>query len=107
VSVEQLVEVGVEQQHAEDWLAVRAKKSLPLTRTAWDQVRGQAVEAGIAVAEAVAYCAANSWAGFKASWVSKDGTVKPNTPNRQQQLEDRNRELVARRAAERNQGDPT
>ena len=72
LSVDQLVTEGVDRQHAEDWLTARAKKSLPLTQTAWDEVKAEAEKAGLTPAEAVRTAAGNVWAGFKAKWLTQE-----------------------------------
>jgi hypothetical protein len=72
VPVEALIAEGVAPQHAADWLAARAKKSLLLTPTAWDQVKNEAQKAGLSVPEAIKTAAGNGWAGFKASWTRSD-----------------------------------
>jgi hypothetical protein len=72
VSVENLIAEGVDPQHAADWLAARAKKSLLLTPTAWDQVKTEAKKAGLTVPEAIKTAAGNGWAGFRASWTESD-----------------------------------
>lgn len=71
LGVKELVAVGVDRQHAQDWLKVRKAKKTPLTRTAWDLVVQEAEKAGLSVAEAVRISAENSWAGFRASWMDK------------------------------------
>ncbi|MCG2596121.1 helix-turn-helix domain-containing protein [Achromobacter insuavis] len=71
LGVKDLVAVGVDRQHAQDWLKVRKDKKTPLTRTAWDLVVQEAEKAGLSVAEAVRISAENSWAGFRASWMDK------------------------------------
>lgn len=71
LSVDQLVAENVDRQHAEDWLAVRAKKSLPLTRTAWDDIKAEAAKAGMSPAEAVHTAASNTWGSFKAKWLTE------------------------------------
>ncbi|AUV49807.1 helix-turn-helix domain-containing protein [Bordetella bronchiseptica] len=71
VGVKDLVEEGVNRQHAQDWLRVRRDKKQPLTRTAWQLVQSEAEKAGVSVAEAVRVSAENSWAGFRASWMEK------------------------------------
>lgn len=71
VTLEDLIAAGVKQQHAEDWLTVRAKKSLPLTLTAWSDVKTQAELAGLTVGEAVRQATVNGWGGFKSSWLMR------------------------------------
>ena len=68
VSLQDLISEGVDQQHATDWLAVRKVKSLPLTQTAWDDTKAEAIKAGLTVPHAIKRAAENSWGGFKASW---------------------------------------
>jgi hypothetical protein len=66
-----LVDAGVQSQHLDDWLEVRAtpaKKAGPLTATAWAAVCREAAQAGLTLDDAVRIAAENSWAGFKASW---------------------------------------
>lgn len=77
LGVSDLVQAGVQQQHAEDWLAVRKAKALPLTATALDQTRAEADLAGLTLDEAVRVAASNSWAGFKAAWVLRPPTGSP------------------------------
>ncbi|VVE27355.1 hypothetical protein PCO31111_03472 [Pandoraea communis] len=73
LGVRELVAEGVDRQHAEDWLKVRSAKRAPLTSTAWDDVKAEAVKAGITPADAVKVSATNSWQGFKATWYAKLG----------------------------------
>lgn len=71
LSVADLVAEGVDPQHAADWLRVRKDKRAPLTRTAWDEVKAEAVKAGLSPAQAVKTSAVNSWQGFKAKWLAE------------------------------------
>jgi hypothetical protein len=88
VALEQLLEQGVQRQHAEDWLRVRKDKGLSLTRTAWEEVVKQAGLAGITTGAAVQIAAANSWGGFRANWLTRENIARPDrVGNRQQQLE--------------------
>ena len=70
VPIETLIEAGVNRQHAEDWLAIRKAKNLPLTVTAWEGTISEARLASMSVAKAVEKSAENCWGGFKASWVT-------------------------------------
>lgn len=82
LGVDDLIAEGVERQHAEDWLQVRRTMRAPLTATAWDDVKIEAGRAGITAAEAVRIAAANSWRGFKASWL-KEAKSTPARPPRE------------------------
>ncbi len=75
VSVDDLTSEGVAAEHARDWLAIRKEKRLPLTPTAWQEVKAQALQAGLTPAVAVHTAVNNSWAGFKAKWLTEDGSI--------------------------------
>lgn len=67
--VDGLMALGVSEQVAFDYLAVRKARRLPLTQTALDQIQREADKAGITIAEAILISAGNGWAGFKADWL--------------------------------------
>lgn len=73
VSIADLIAEGVQEQHARDWMRVRKDKGAKtLTPTAWQTVKAEAEKAGMSVGQAVKTAAANSWQGFKASWLKPD-----------------------------------
>ena len=81
VSADDLVNAGVDRQHADDWLLARKGKSLPLTPTAWADTQAEAIKAGLTVPEAIGRAAANGWAGFKAAWLANaEGGRHGNAP---------------------------
>lgn len=63
-----------------DWIALRKQKRLPLTAQALALVQSEAAKAGKTLADVLQICLQNSWAGFKASWLT-------NATNTQQQPE--------------------
>lgn len=67
-NLKKLLDLGVDEQIAKDWLAVRKAKRAPLTDTALEEMKLEAGKAGISLPKAVAICAKRSWQGFKASW---------------------------------------
>lgn len=68
VSLQNLIDEGIDRQHATDWLAARKAKRLPLTPTAWEDTKAEAIKASLTPHDAIARAAKNGWAGFKASW---------------------------------------
>lgn len=60
-----------------DWVALRKQKRLPLTAQALALVQAEATKAGKTLADVLQICLQNSWAGFRASWLT-------NTTNTQQ-----------------------
>lgn len=67
-----LIDLGVDESIAKDWLAVRKAKRAPLTETVLTELKLEAGKAGITVADAVLICAKKSWQGFNASWKWQD-----------------------------------
>lgn len=69
--IDLLVEHGVDRQVASDWMELRNKKRLPLTPTAMDETKAEAVKAGLSLDEALRMCCKRGWGGFDASWINK------------------------------------
>jgi len=77
VCVSDLVLMGVTEQVASDWMAIRKTKNLPLTQTALDNIQTEADKAGITLVEAITIAARESWAGFKSVWMERlDNTTR-------------------------------
>jgi uncharacterized protein YdaU (DUF1376 family) len=72
VGLEVLVAEGIGEQHAKDWLTVRKTKRLPLTPTAWDDVKAEAQLAGLTLDQAIHTAVVKSWGGFKAKWLAQE-----------------------------------
>jgi len=66
-----LLEHGVAEQTALDWLKLRTAKKAPATQTALDIVRREAEIAGLSLEGALQICCTRGWQGFKASWVTE------------------------------------
>jgi len=64
-----LIRQGVDQQVAEDWLAIRKAHRAPLTKTALEAAQREAAKAGMALGDAIRIAVENSWRGFKAEWL--------------------------------------
>ena len=72
-----LLERGVSEQAANDWIEVRKKKRSANTLTAIKLIESQAEKAGISLAAAVEICAGNSWQSLKAEWIADKPTAQP------------------------------
>ena len=71
----------------EDWanyLKLRKQKHLPLTALALQEMEHEAEKAGLPMAEVIRICLTNSWAGFKASWLTKPQHGSQKQPVMQQ-----------------------
>ena len=87
-----LTDLGVDEQHAKDWLKVRKAKRAPLTDTALDDLKHEAGKAGITGAEAVAIRARRSWQSFNHAW---DWQGKGNGGNGRETVAEQNKRSVA------------
>jgi hypothetical protein len=80
VGLDELVSEGVSLQHARDWLAARKEKKLPLTPTAWGDVKTEAALAGMTLDQAVKTAAVKGWGGFKAKWLTQEAAADAARP---------------------------
>lgn len=78
MTITDLMAQGVDRQHAEDWMAIRKAKRLPLTRSAWAQVVREAARAGLPIQKAVELAASSGWAGFRAQWCGANASARPS-----------------------------
>lgn len=67
----------IDQQIANDWLAIRKAKKLPLTKTALDKIESEASKAGLTLEQALKVCCEKSWAGFSSTWDEVKAISKP------------------------------
>ena len=64
-----LLEIGVDQQIASDWLQVRKGKKAAATKTAIDGVLREIAKAGMSPDAALRICCERGWAGFNPAWL--------------------------------------
>lgn len=72
-----LVSLGVSEQVASDFIALRKSKKAQLTETAINGIKREADKAGWSMDSAISRCCERGWQAFKADWVKDD---KPETP---------------------------
>jgi len=68
----ELLNLGVSEQTAKDWLEVRRKKKAANTQTAFNRLVKQINISGLTAQQAAEMAAAKSWSGFDAEWVKKE-----------------------------------
>ena len=76
-----LMEIGVTEQVAEDWLKVRKEAKASNTETAFKGILREIEKTGLSADECIRVAAENSWRGFKAEWLfnqRKSNTGKPS-----------------------------
>ena len=71
-----LLDLGVEEKIASDWLKARAKKHATNSETAFTAIANQINISSLTANECIKYAAENSWAGFKSEWI--DEKIKSN-----------------------------
>lgn len=72
-----LLEIGVTEQTATDWMTVRKKLKASNTLTAFKTLVSEIEKSGKTPEECVALSAANSWRGFKAEWLTDEKSPAP------------------------------
>ncbi|AEC22307.1 hypothetical protein PT7_P071 (plasmid) [Pusillimonas sp. T7-7] len=72
LSVPDLVDMGVDAQVADEFLAIRKKKRSPLTPLALEGIRREAGRAGMTLGDALRKCVERGWQGFEAGWVKNE-----------------------------------
>lgn len=64
-----LAENGITGQLADDYVAIRVAKNAPLTTTAVEKLKREAVKAGLTLEQAITCSTEHGWCGFEASWL--------------------------------------
>jgi DNA-binding Lrp family transcriptional regulator len=64
--------LGVTEQLAREWMAVRKTKRLTNTWTAFDQIAREIAKTGRPAEDCVRLAVENSWGGFKAEWMKHE-----------------------------------
>lgn len=73
-SVADLVALDVGSQVAEEFLAIRRRKSAPLTPLALKGLQREADKAGMTLDQVLRKCIERGWQGFEATWVAGEKT---------------------------------
>ena len=74
-----LIEIGVSEQTAEDWMEVRKAKGAANTETSFKGIEREISRSGISAEECIRIAVENSWRGFKAEWVFNQQRVGGQT----------------------------
>ena len=74
-----LMEIGVSEQTAKDWMEVRKAKGAANTETSFKGIHREIIKSGISAEECITIAVENSWRGFKAEWVFNQQR-QPNRP---------------------------
>ena len=88
----ELLEMGVQEQTAKDWMQVRKEKRAANTETAFRRIQQEIAKTGLTAEECIRLSAENSWQGFKAEWLQN--RQKQAAPQKQESAYEHNRRLL-------------
>lgn len=69
-----LVNMGVNESLAKDWIKVRKEKKQATTKTALDRIKAHAEKNGYTFEAAVKISCERGWAGFNVKWLTEENT---------------------------------
>jgi len=78
---QKLLDLGVLEQHANDWIEARKKKRASFTESVIDAVIRECEKYNYPFPEAIRNCAEHSWQGFKYQWLENEENGKSNNQN--------------------------
>lgn len=96
-----LIDIGVSESVANDWMEVRKKKKASNTETAFNAILEEIKKANINPNQCITEAVARSWQGFKASWINNQ--QQNNGISTKQTMDERIAE-AKRRASEKRSG---
>ena len=79
----ELIKIGVSEQVASEYMAVRKTKRATNTKTAFDDIEAQITKTGKTAQECIAFAVKKSWAGFESSWMDNATTHLNNAQQKQ------------------------
>jgi Fic family protein len=73
-----LMEIGVSEQVAKDWMEVRKAKGAANTETAFKSIQKEIIKSGASADDCIRLAVENSWRGFKAEWMMNQQKARPS-----------------------------
>lgn len=86
----ELMNIGVTEQTAKDWMQVRKEKRASNTETALRSIKAEIAKSGMDAESCIRMAAENSWSGFKAEW-AQNRIQRNNPAQKQPKLSNRQR----------------
>jgi hypothetical protein len=74
-----LINLGVEEKVAEDWMKVRKTKKATNTETAFNRIKSQIEKSGVNPNDCIKLAVVKDWKGFEAEWINKEQNLKQET----------------------------
>lgn len=90
-----LIELGVEEQVAEDWMQVRKEKKASNTETAFKRLKEEIHKSGLSANECITLAVERSWQGFRAEYLNSINNFQKTTrPAAKKSVLDNNRQVA-------------
>lgn len=67
-----LIELGIEESVADDWIELRKKKKASNSQTSLNAIKNEIKKSGRGANECIVEAVSRGWQGFKAEWINKD-----------------------------------
>lgn len=78
-----LIDLGVTEKIASDWIEVRKKTKAINTETSFNNIKNQIILSGLTPDNCIKKAVEKNWRGFEADWIKKDTNLTPKQPVKQ------------------------
>jgi len=79
LTIDELVNDGLDSETAKEWLAHRKNRKAPMTPRAWQGIMREIKKSGMTPESAISMALSKGWQGFDCEWVKGQSTQKPTT----------------------------
>lgn len=73
-TLQEIISLGVDEQKAKDWIAIRKHKKQLVTQSALEYMNTEAKAIGLTLQQAIELCAQKGWGGLQRSYIKKTDT---------------------------------
>ncbi len=91
-----LIDFGIPENVATDWMSVRKQKRAANTETAFESIKKEIIKSGLTPEHCITEAVSRSWQGFKSEWL----TNNTQTNGKQQITFESKQDAIARKLAE-------
>lgn len=106
-ALDALIEIGVSEQIAKDWLAVRKLKKLAPTKTAIDGALDSMAKAKLSPEDGVRICCERGWGGFNPAWLANEQNARAGPQGYESAKDKSRREALDQLTGRRNNDNRT
>lgn len=73
-----LLDLGIDKDVVDDWLAVRRKKNATNSERAFNKIKNEIIKSGLSANECITLAADRCWMGFEAEWAKNAKAARSN-----------------------------